>query len=315
VDGGLSDDNPGPTATLPQVPGAPSVAKVAVVAHAGKTLGGGLPELRQVLDQAGHPSPGWYEVRKSKQAPECVRRAIDEGADLIFVWGGDGTVQRCADVVAGSGTALAVIPAGTANLLARNLGIPLDIAEAVAIGLHGPREAIDTGTVNGEHFMVMAGAGLDALMIHEADSGLKDRLGRAAYLWTGARNLDASPVRARVGVEGRRFFKGTTTCVLAGNMGRVLGGIEVFDGSRPDDGLLEVGVVTARTRRQWVRTLTRVAVGRSESSPFVVTARGTSITVKFDRPTPYELDGGTRTAVTKLRIKVHPGAVTLCVPG
>jgi diacylglycerol kinase family enzyme len=127
--------------------------------------------------------------------------------------------------------------------------------------------------------------------------------------------LDASPVRARVEVEGRRFFKGTITCVLAGNMGRVLGGIEVFDGSRPDDGQLEVGVVTARTRRQWVRTLARVAVGRSESSPFVVTARGTSITVEFDRPTPYELDGATRTAVTRLRIKVHPGAVTLCVPG
>ena len=104
---------------------------MAVVAHAGKSLGGGLPELRQVLEQAGHPSPGWYEVAKSKQAPECVRRAIDEGADLVFVWGGDGTVQRCIDVLAGSGTALAVIPAGTANLLARNLGIPLDIAEAV----------------------------------------------------------------------------------------------------------------------------------------------------------------------------------------
>jgi diacylglycerol kinase (ATP) len=290
------------------------VANVAVVAHAGKSVGGGLPELRQVLEQAGHPSPGWYEVAKSKQAPECVRRAIDEGADLVFVWGGDGTVQRCIDVLAGSGTALAVIPAGTANLMARNLGIPLDIAEAVSIGLHGPRRAIDTGTVNGEHFAVMAGAGLDALMIDEADSGLKDRLGRAAYLWTGARSLDASPVRAKVEVEGRRFYKGTITCVLAGNMGRVLGGIEVFDGSRPDDGLLEVGVVTAKTRRQWVRTLARVAVGRSERSPFVVTARGTSITVKFDDPTPYELDGGTRKAVTKLRIKVHPGAVTVCVP-
>ena len=288
--------------------------RVAVVAHAGKTLGGGLPELRRALEEAGHPSPGWYEVAKSKQAPDCARRAVDEGAELLFVWGGDGTVQRCLGVVAGSGTALAVIPAGTANLLASNLGIPRDVAGAVAVGLHGQRMSLDTGTVNGEHFAVMAGAGLDALMIEGADGGLKDRLGRVAYLWTGARNLDASPVRATVEVEGRRFFKGTITCVLAGNMGRVLGGVEVFDGSRPDDGLLEVGVVTARTRQQWVRTLARVAVGRSEESPFVVTARGTSVRVKFSGPMPYELDGGTRKAVTKLRIEAQPGSVTVCVP-
>jgi diacylglycerol kinase family enzyme len=288
--------------------------KVAVVAHSGKTLGGGLPELRQVLQEAGHPAPGWYEVAKSKQAPECVRQAVAEGAELLFVWGGDGTVQRCLDVLAGSDTALAVIPAGTANLVARNLGIPVDVADAVAVGLHGQRRSLDTAMANGEHFAVMAGAGLDALMIEGADSGLKDRLGRVAYLWTGAKSLDVSPVRAKVEVDGRKFFKGTITCVLAGNMGRVLGGVEVFDGSRPDDGLLEVGVVTARTRGQWVRTLARVAIGRSERSPFVVTARGTSMKVTFETATPYELDGGTRKAVTKLRIKIHPRSVTVCVP-
>jgi YegS/Rv2252/BmrU family lipid kinase len=291
------------------------VTKVAVVAHAGKTMGGGLPQLRKVLQDAGYPSPAWFEVFKSKQAPACARQAVAEGADVLFVWGGDGTVQRCVDAVAGEGsTALAVIPAGTANLLARNLGIPRDIAEAVRIGLHGDRQALDTGTVNGEHFAVMAGAGLDALMISDADAGLKDRMGRAAYLWTGARNLDASPVKATVEVEGRRFFKGTITCVLAGNMGQVLGGVEVFGGSRPDDGLLEVGVVTARSRTQWIRTLARVVVGTSEESPFVAVARGTSIKVSFDKPTPIELDGGVRKAVSTMRIKVRPGSVTICVP-
>ncbi len=182
------------------------------------------------------------------------------------------------------------------------------------IGLHGDRRPVDTGTANDEHFAVMAGAGLDALMIDGADGGLKDRLGRAAYLWTGARSLGASPVAATVEVEGRRFFKGTITCVLAGNMGEVLGGIEVFTGSRPDDGLLELGVVTARSRVEWIRTLSRVVLGRAEKSPFVVTARGTSFKVTFDGPTPYELDGGTRKAVTKLKIKVRPASVTVCVP-
>src|SRR5580693_5565152 len=108
---------------------------VAVVAHAGKSFGGGLRELRQVLAREGVTDPLWYEVNKSRRAPACARRAADRGADVIFVWGGDGTVQRCIDAVAGTGTAVAILPAGTANLLAMNLQIPDDLPEAVRIGL------------------------------------------------------------------------------------------------------------------------------------------------------------------------------------
>lgn len=287
---------------------------VSVIAHAGKSFGGGLGELRRVLDDAGFAEPLWYEVAKSSQAPKCARQAMAEGADVLFVWGGDGTVQRCIDAVAGTGAVIAILPAGTANLLATNLGIPQDISEAVETGLHGDRRSLDTGTVNSEHFTVMAGAGLDALMIKDADAGLKDRFGRAAYLWTGARNLQASPVRATVTVEGRRFHKGKITCVLVGNVKDVFGGIEVFDGSRPDDGLLEIGIVTAKSLTEWVRTVSRVVLGRAEHSPFVVTTRGSKMRVTFDRPTAYELDGGVRKATKELRIKVRPRSITVCVP-
>ncbi|MDP9286358.1 MAG: diacylglycerol kinase family lipid kinase, partial [Actinomycetota bacterium] len=92
--------------------------KVAVVAHSGKTLGGGLPELRRVLAAEGVDEPLWCEVPKSSKAPAQVRRALDEGAELVFAWGGDGMVQRCVDVLAGSTVSLAIIPAGTANLFA-----------------------------------------------------------------------------------------------------------------------------------------------------------------------------------------------------
>ena len=286
---------------------------VAVVAHSGKTFGGGLGELRQILRDAGFPQPLWYEVAKSRQAPDCARQALEGGADVLFIWGGDGTVQRCLDIVAGTGATLAILPAGTANLLATNLGIPKDISEAVQIGLRGNRRVIDTGTVNGEHFAVMAGAGLDALMIKDADAGLKDRIGRAAYLYTGAKNLSASPVKATVDVEGRRFYKGVITCVLVGNVSNVFGGIEVFDGSRPDDGVLEIGVVTAKSRTQWVRTIGRVALGRTEKSPFVMTSRGTKFKIEFDRAIVFELDGGVRKPTKKLRIKVRPTSVIVAV--
>src|SRR4029079_35177 len=110
---------------------------VAVIAHSGKTLGGGLTELRRVLQQAGHPRPIWREVPKSRKAPKAVRRAVKKGARLIFVWGGDGMVQRCVDALAGTkNVEIAILPAGTANLLATNLGIPKQIAQAVNIGLH-----------------------------------------------------------------------------------------------------------------------------------------------------------------------------------
>src|SRR3979409_1120873 len=93
---------------------------IAVVAHSGKTLGGGLHELRDELAAAGVTDPLWFEVPKSKMAPKQIRKALEAGAKVVFVWGGDGMVQRCADAMAGSDAALAIVPAGTANLFASN---------------------------------------------------------------------------------------------------------------------------------------------------------------------------------------------------
>jgi YegS/Rv2252/BmrU family lipid kinase len=287
---------------------------VAVIARAGKTFGGGLDELRRVLTDAGFPDPLWYEVTKSRQVGKYSRRAMTKGADVLFVWGGDGTVQHCIDAVAGSKVVIAILPAGTANLFATNLDIPKDIAEAVEIGLHGDRRRLDTGTVNGEHFAVMAGAGMDALMIRDADAGLKERFGRAAYLWTGAKNLATSPVNAKVDVDGRRFHKGEITCVLAGNVKDVYGKVAVFDDAMPDDGLLEFGVVTAKSLNQWVSTVSTVVLGRTDRSPFVFTTRGKRMKVTFSKDTVYELDGGVRKATKKLRIKIRPKSITVCVP-
>jgi diacylglycerol kinase (ATP) len=287
---------------------------VAVVAHSRKSFGGGLRELRKVLAREGVTDPLWYEVKKSRHAPACARRAAAQGAEVMFVWGGDGTVQRCVDAVAGTETAVAILPAGTANLLAMNLQIPEDLTDAVRVGLRGDRRRMDTGSVNGEHFTVMAGAGFDARMISEAGRGMKDRLGRAAYLYTGIRNLSARRVKATVEVDGERFFTGRVSCVLAGNVGRVLGGIEAFPQARADDGLLEFGVVTAKNPADWARTFSRLALGQAERSPFVEVTRGTKVKVRFDRKIPYELDGGARPACRELLIKARPGSITICVP-
>jgi diacylglycerol kinase family enzyme len=223
-------------------------------------------------------------------------------------------VQRCLDVLAGTGVPLAVVPAGTANLFATNLGVPGDIEAAVEAGLRGARRTIDVGRLNGERFGVMAGAGLDAAMIRDADAGLKDRVGRIAYVWTGARNMAQKPFEAKIRVDGSTWFDDTTSCILVGNVGRLFGGVEAFDDARPDDGMLELGVVTAESAVEWARTLARTAVGTTARSPFVQVTRARTIDVTLDRKVLYELDGGDREKVKKLAIEVEPGAIEVCVP-
>jgi YegS/Rv2252/BmrU family lipid kinase len=239
---------------------------------------------------------------------------VAKGADVIFVWGGDGTVQRCVDAVAGTDTAVAILPAGTSNLLAANLKVPQQLAEAVQIGLHGDRRRLDTGSVNGERFTVIAGAGFDARMIADADRGIKDKLGRAAYVVTGIKNLATRRVRATVEVDGTPFYKGKVSCVLVANVSKTLGGVKAFPQARPDDGRLELGVVTAQNPVQWARTFTRLARGQAAVSPFVKVTQGKKFRIRFDQKVLYEIDGGARKASKKLRVKVHPGSVTVCVP-
>jgi diacylglycerol kinase (ATP) len=286
--------------------------KIAVIAHQEKTLGGGLEELRDRLAAEGWHHPIWYEVDKSRKAPKRLAKALKQGAELVLVWGGDGMVQRCADTLAGTGTPIGILPAGTANLLAGNLGIPDDLEAALKIALHGRHRRIDLGRMNKEHFAVMAGVGFDAAMIADADRSLKDRIGRLAYIWTGMRHLDDNAVDIRVDVDGEKWYKGPATCVLLGNVGTITGGVKVFDRAEPDDGMLNIGVATAENAMQWARTMARVAVDRSEASPFVQVTRGQRIDVKFAKPMIYELDGGERGKATKkLKAKVVPGGLTV----
>jgi YegS/Rv2252/BmrU family lipid kinase len=286
-----------------------------VVAHSGKTLGGGLPELRRVLEAEGIREPFWCEVPKSRKAPAQVRRALAEGAELLFAWGGDGTVQRCVDVLAGSSVSLAIIPAGTANLFATNLGIPKNIEEAVAIGLHGEPRVLDVGRFNGERFAVMAGVGFDAAMIRGAgDGGLKERFGRVAYVWTGSENLRLKPFRATIEVDGVDWYKGKASCILLGNVGELFGGVDAFEDARPDDGKLDLGVVTAEGLLDWGRLIARAAVSRASTSPFAQTTKARSVRVKLNRKVLYELDGGARTRLKSFKVRVETGVINVCVP-
>lgn len=290
------------------------MTNVAVIAHAQKSLGGGLEELRERLGDEGIPDPIWSEVPKSRYAPKRVEAALEDGAELVLAWGGDGIVQRCIDVLAGTGVPLAVLPAGTANLFASNLDVPPDLEKALEIGLHGDDRELDVGRVNGERFGVMAGAGLDARMIQAADGGLKDRFGRAAYVWTAAKELRSEPFTARIEVNGDLWYKGNASCILLGNVGSLFAGVDVFENAQPDDGLLELGVSNAEGLGDWARTMAQTVIGTATNSPFVQATKAKKIVVELSRKVPYELDGGERGTTKRLKAKVEPGALNVRVP-
>jgi diacylglycerol kinase (ATP) len=287
--------------------------KVAVVAHAGKTVGGGLPELRRTLEEAGVSEPLWTEVPKSKRAPAAVAEALEDGAELLIAWGGDGMVRRCVNALQDTQVPLAIVPAGTSNLFATHLGVERDIGQAVQVALHGDRRRLDVGRFDDERFAVMAGAGFDAAMIRGADD-LKERLGRAAYVLSGASQLDSESFEAKIKVDGTRWYKGPASCILVGNVGELFGGIEVFADAQPDDGKLEVGVLTSEGPVQLVRAAARTALGSAEKSPFVRVTQARKVGVKLDRKVRYELDGGDRKKVKSFKVKIEPGAITVCVP-
>ncbi len=287
---------------------------VGVIVHSGKTFGGGLDELRRTLAGNGHVQPIWYEVAKSRKARKAVRRAVKDGATLLFIWGGDGMVQRCIDALRGLDVAVAILPAGTGNLLATDLGIPKNIQKAVDIGLNGERRKLDVGIVNGERFAAMAGSGFDAIMIRDTSDTAKEELGRLAYFRSSLKAMQARSVRMRIRIDGAKWFKGKATCALIGNIGKLTGGIPVFFDASPFDGQLDIGVVTAKNAWEWLRVFVEIAKGGDARSALLERTRAKKIDIKLRKARPYELDGGVRPPTRRLKVRIEAEAVTVCVP-
>jgi diacylglycerol kinase family enzyme len=118
----------------------------------------------------------------------------------------------------------------------------------------------------------------------------------------------------KIKVDGQVWFDDTASCVLFGNIGTITGGLRVFPDAKPDDGYLQIGVVTAQGKMDWLRVLGRIVTHDPANSPMVHITRGRKATVRFDAPLPYQLDGGARTKTDKLRVSVEPGAVWVCIP-
>lgn len=236
--------------------------------------------------------------------------AVDAGTDIVVACGGDGTVRACLAPLSGRSTSLGIVPLGTGNLLAGNLGIASGLEAGRNIG-QGSERRIDIGRVNGEAFAVMAGSGFDALMIRDADDTLKSRVGTAAYVVSAVKHLRTGLVRTTVTIDGERWFEGRTTMVLVGNFGAVSGGLEVFPDAAPDDGKLDIAVMSAATLRDWMSIFWRLLRRRPQRMDLARRAQGSSIVVEQDEARPYELDGEDRDPTRRLEFAVEPGALII----
>ena len=266
------------------------------------------------------PEPRWYETTEQDPGTGQARQAVADGAGLVCPLGGDGTVRCVAAGLLDAGVPLGLLPGGTGNLLARNLGLPIDDLEAaLAVAITGTDAPVDAGLVafDGaapEVFLVMAGMGLDAQTVGGATVELKRQLGWFAYAVSGIRSVLRAGFRVSVRAGDQRAFTQHAATVMIGNCGELTGGMKLMPAAKVDDGLLDAVVVSPRSLGAWlavgVYILTRNRFGHSAIAHLV----GPDITVTAAKPIAAQLDGDAVGTATRLVCSVRAGALRVRVP-
>lgn len=299
-------------------------------------------ELERALERALTRAPevrvSWYETSEDDPGHGAASSAVEAGAEVVLAAGGDGTVRAVAEHLAesGAGADLGIIPLGTGNLLARNLGVPLKdltaaferalTGEAIPLDIGWARLAINGETDNKRHaFAVMAGFGIDAHMITETDDDLKDRAGWLAYVESLGRALSASEViDIRLSVPNREPSNEQAHTLIIGNCGSLQGGITLLPDADPGDGELDLLVLSAASIPGWADTMRNLVwdnglrrllspasseEDQARSSDSTTHRRVTELTVELDEPRVFEVDGDALGETSRVEISVQPGAL------
>ncbi len=265
-----------------------------------------------VLEEAGWPPAVWMETTRADPGGGQARAAVTAGAGVVFVSGGDGTVGRVAAALAGTPAALAVLPSGTGNLLARNLGLPRGTVAAARLATRGARRRIDLGEVDGRVFTVAAGIGFDAQVLAITSPRAKRWLGWPAYVLAAMGHLREPRFTVAVTLDGAETLARQVRSVLVVNVGRLPGGLHLVPRARPDDGRLDVALIDPRGTRDWLRLVAALA-RRRPRAPSVTLLRAGRVEVVAERPQPRQADGEPLPPSDRLTVTVRPRALTICV--
>jgi diacylglycerol kinase family enzyme len=280
----------------------------------------------------------WLETSEEDPGQGPARQALEEDVDVVIAAGGDGTVRAVAEALRGSGTALALLPSGTGNLLARNLGLGLDdVTHSLRVALTGSDRAIDSGVMTlrredggrSEHtFVVMAGMGLDARMLSETDDDLKKKAGWLAYVQAISRVVkDPNVLRFSFRLDGNEPRRVKAHTIIVGNCGTLPANILLLPDAAVDDGVLDIVALRPETLLGWVQALTKIVwengivrrlpwgdkAPRSKVDSLVYST-GTDLDLRLDEPAEVELDGDPFGEAIGFRVTADPGSLVVRVP-
>ncbi len=271
------------------------------------------------VQQRGWYDTLWLQTTRDDPGVEMAEQAIKAGVDLVIVAGGDGTVRVVCSGLAHSGIPVAIVAAGTGNLLARNLGIPLDETSALDVAFDGVTEEIDMVkvTVDDEpigHFVVMAGVGVDARIMSTTNPELKKAVGSAAYFIAAAQQLATPPVDLTYRIDEHPPVEQQAALAVVGNVGVLQANIVLFPKARPNDGLLDVLIGAPGRPRDWAVMVRRVLMRRGAADPHITEESGRQVSIKLAEPTPYELDGDAEGRVTQFDAEVDAASLRIQLP-
>jgi len=261
----------------------------------------------------------WLETATDDPGRAMTEQAVREGVDLVLGAGGDGTIRVICAGLAGTGIPFGLIPAGTGNLLAKNIGIPLDEGAALDVAFDGVDKAIDLVrlSVDGgppDHFAVMAGIGIDAVIMEGTDPNLKKAVGSAAYFVAAAQHANHPALQATITVDDAPPIKRKAHLIVVGNVGFLQANIQLIPDAKADDGLLDVLIASPRTSLDWVRLTTQVLTRRKRTDPQLDRITGHKVTITVEGRDQYQMDGDTVGECSSMVAEVVPGGLTLRVP-
>jgi len=276
-------------------------------------------KVRQVAGAHGWDEPRWYETTIEDPGHGQTRAAIEAGVDMVVAAGGDGTVRSVCETAARSGVAVGVLPHGTGNLLARNLDIPVNTRDALDVVFGGQDRAIDLATFSTDgtedtSFLVMAGLGMDAMIMTGVNEDLKKRVGYLAYFVSGLKAVTFPRTKVRITIDDQEPLEFKARTVVVGNVGFLQGGIPLLPDAQIDDGMLDVVVVAPKRFIGWLSIVARVVARRKTNDKRLARLCGHRVHVRAEKPLPMQLDGDPAGEAREITAEVHPGVVLVRVP-
>ncbi|MET0468464.1 MAG: YegS/Rv2252/BmrU family lipid kinase [Aeromicrobium sp.] len=276
-------------------------------------------KVRQVGAAHGWDEPQWFETTIEDPGHGQTRAALDSGVDLVIAAGGDGTVRAVCEEATRSGVAIGVLPHGTGNLLARNLDIPVNTRDALDVVFGGQDRAIDLASFTTDggtstSFLVMAGLGMDAMIMTGVNEDLKKRVGDLAYFVSGVKAITFPRTKVEITLDDDepRHFRART--VVIGNVGFLQGGIPLLPDAKIDDGLLDVVIVAPKRFIGWLSIVARVITRRKTNDARLTRLCAQRVHVKAEKAVPMQLDGDPAGEGREITAEIHPGVVLVRVP-